>query len=241
MPLSNWDYLRAGKTKEAFRRFTAEYRKEPAGSEAMELGAALLWTNNFRAAIDHFHDYQAQTRHRMDFSYYMSGAAEWCLGNVVGAVSEFRNGLKSQYADGAGGVQNPLLLFMAAALEPKSISIAEAVRILEKRAADPRIVNWPGQYVQLVLRLRNEGDIRSEIERDNNVDNELEFRRLEFYASLVDLSLGKSDRFAIAVRRFATLSWDEYAANADFFFSCLWTPEFHIARSLAENLDRTIE
>jgi len=121
--VSPWPLLRAGKAEQeqGLRLVQQFYAGDPFfGSAIMTLGVALLWLGRYAEAWEHFHSVIA-TAPRVSDSYYgMAGVAKWCLGRSDEAVSEWRDGLKAEYAGASGiNVGSPLLLFFAAVREPK--------------------------------------------------------------------------------------------------------------------------
>ena len=81
--------------------------------------------------------------------YEMAGVAKWCMDANEDAVALWQAGVKSAYADAAGGVRLPILLFVASVLSPESFPRAEAEKLLTARTGGGRI--WPGPLGKYLL------------------------------------------------------------------------------------------
>ena len=82
-------------------------------SRIMQMGVAYLWLEDYAAAWEHFHAANQRYPKHSAIFHEMAGAAKWCLDEPNDAVNQWLAGLKCAYADSAGGVRCPLLLFTA--------------------------------------------------------------------------------------------------------------------------------
>lgn len=207
--------------------------------EAMELGVALLWSGDFEGAWDHYHSIAlAQPRH-MSVIYEMAGVAKWCLERPSDAVREWKDGLRCEYLDAAGGVREPLLLYAASCLRPGICDQREARRLLTTRANNPLVHqyrNWPGPIAEFVLGRIDEARLRLECQGTNEGDTRSCHLLADFYVSLVEYTNGNTSAFETECRKAAAVDWGTFDSDNDLFFTLAWKPEFHIARHEASVL-----
>ena len=157
-----WDVLRAGDIAGGLAMMRLEFAREPDGSRTMELGVALLWLGMYDVAYEHFENAnRSRPKHISDF-YAMAGVAKWCMDEVSQAVAQWQAGTEAAYADAAGGVTLPLLLFAASVLRAEVDAWSMAERLLAKRAAEPRAENWPGPLAKYVLHQIREEELRNQ-------------------------------------------------------------------------------
>jgi hypothetical protein len=223
--LDPWDMLRGGKIEQGLTLLRQSYEREPLASEIMELGVAYLWVKQYEQAFKHFqHEIKTYT-HTMDAFFGMAGAAKWCLNDPAEAVSQWLSGLDVQYADAAGGIQNPLLLFTASILRPEIYSRKEAEGLLRERVADRRAENWPGPLAMYLL----DASYLPELERIIGGDAEAPHLRwtLVFYQGILARVRGDGSQFVQSMRETADIS---RCPDEDEFLSRMWREEFFIAR-----------
>src|SRR3990172_9873043 len=103
MYLNSWDVMRTGATDQALRQLKEDFAEEPNASCIMELGVAYLWLGNYRSAWEHFYDVTLQFPNSISIFYSMAGVAKWCLSEPEEAVKQWRDGLRADFADAAGG------------------------------------------------------------------------------------------------------------------------------------------
>ena len=245
--VSPWPLLRGGRDEQeqGLRLVQQAYTGDPFfGSAIMTLGVALLWLGRYAEAWEHFHSVIA-TAPRVSDSYYgMAGVAKWCLGRPDEAVSEWRAGLKAEYAGASGlNVGSPLLLFFAAVREPNVFDRKLAERLLLETTKDRRIKNWPAPIVRLVL------DQISEAEFDNacrgiepGITDKNPFVRhspeqtsdclwlAEFYRSVLALERGALSEFQDSMRKISDTSQPEWQDERNVFTVRIWHEEFFLAR-----------
>ena len=83
--------------------------------------------------------------------YEMAGVAKWCLNAKEEAVAHWQAGLKCAYADAAGGVRLPLLLYVASVLSPELFPRAGAEELLTVKTHGGRTTLWPGPLGNYLL------------------------------------------------------------------------------------------
>lgn len=245
--ISPWPLLRAGKAEQeqGLRLVQQFYAGDPLfGSAIMTLGVALLWLGRYAEAWQHFHSIIQKGVRVGDVYYGMAGVAKWCLGKPDEAVSEWRAGLRAEYARSSGlNVSSPLLLFFAAVREPTVCDRKLAERLLLDATKDSRIKNWPAPIVRLVL------DQISEAEFDNacrgiepGIANKNPFVRhspqqtsdclwlAEFYRSVLALERGTLSDFQDSMRKLSDTSQPEWEDERNVFTVRIWHEEFFLAR-----------
>ena len=144
---SPWYLLRAGNWDEGLRRMREALEQKETTSRVIALGGtAYLWGECYQAAWEHFD--AANLRRPMYISNYygMAGVAKWCMNEKREAVAQWQGGLKCQYADGAGGVTTPLLLFAAAILDPALFSRVEAEKFPDGPRQQPPSADLAGPH-----------------------------------------------------------------------------------------------
>ena len=235
-----WQRLGAGQTDEALGYFREQ---TPDPSSVMELGVAYLWIRNYDSAYNHFAAACQSAPRSMAPLYGMAGVAKWCLDDRQEAVNQWRAGLKSQYADGAGGVRLPLLLYCVSVLDPDLVSDAEAKRLLTIRAEDPRVKNWPGALAEFILRRIDEAGLRTKCAGLNELDRATRHWNADFYAVIVAKERGEAADFKEQMRRLCATSPDDFSdatvddsdfSHLNFLLGRLWREEFFIARHESE-------
>ncbi len=238
-----WELVRRGDAEQGLALMRENYARDPSPSYIMELGVGYLWTEKYQAVWEHF-QHAIQTFPLSTARFFgMAGAAKWCIDEPEAAVRSWEAGLDVQFADGAGGVGNPLLLWVASIIRPSVFSRNVAVRILEKRVKDPRVKNWPGALAQFVLNLVDEKTLeeRSIQGRDRNTPPDVKWR-IAFYKRVLELERGelKPEEFQAQMRRMADTSGPEWSKELD-FLHLLWNEEFFIARHEASVPAATLE
>jgi len=208
------------------------YAHAPDASHIMQLGVAYLWVKDYHAAWDHFQHAIQMHRHTVDLFYGMAGVAQWCMDEPDAAVKHWQSGLDAEYADGAGGIHLPLLLFIASILRPATFSRNEAEQLLKKRARDPRVKNWPGPLAKFVLTLLSE-EALEEMSKEK-AGREISPSRkwlIEFYKNVLELGRGnlKPERFKKQMERIVDTTQPEWLDEGN-FLRLLWNEEFFIGR-----------
>jgi hypothetical protein len=229
---SPWYYMRHGDTERGLTNLREAYPREASASVITELGTAYLWSGRYDEAWDHFQKAMLTYRFTMAHFFGRAGAAKWCLGESQTAVEWWEQGMGSQYADAAGGIQLPLLLFVASVLQPESFSRKEAERLLRIKADNPRVGNWPGPLGQFVL---GEIDHNCLIEFGKKKSGAMPSERkwlIDFYKMITDLD---SEKLTLAGFRQRAkhlvddLSKPEWTEERE-FLHLIWKNEFFIAR-----------
>jgi hypothetical protein len=224
------DLLFAGRVQSAIKQLVREYKSEPDGSEAMSLGVAYLWIEDYHSAWVHFSHAQTEVRVPFDSLFSMAGVAKWCLNRPLAAVEEWSFGLRCPYTDGAGGVELPLTLYFASVVRPAVYSQSEAKQLLTKKANRGWIRNWPGPLAKYVAGQIDEKTLR--VKCDNEPCGESTFCHWEsdFHLAVVKRAQGNRGGFKKAMRQVAAVSATNYQTDQDLFLSKLWSPEFYLAR-----------
>jgi hypothetical protein len=225
-----WDLMRAGNQTEALRRLREANEQRDATSEIIELGVAHLWLMDYSAAVEHFESANRRYPKHTDVFYGMAGIAKWCLNEPREAVGQWRLGLDCRFADAAGGVGLPLLLFVASILRPDVMTRVEAEDVLRTRADDARIRIWPGPLAQFVLGRIDEAGCRRMCAGINESDTMLRRWRTDFYVGVLEHARGNPGRSRELMRRTATTFDDDFDLTKKHYLGKLWNEEFFIAR-----------
>ena len=245
-----WPLLRGEKAEQeqGLQLARQAYNEQPYASEAMTLGVALLWLARYADAWEHFHSRIETASRAGDNDYGMAGVAKWCLGKPDDAVSEWRAGLKAEYARTSGlGVRMPLLLFFAAIREPRVFDRRSAEKLLRETTADIRIRNWPGPIARLVLDQIGEAEFQNHclgIRPGDMGKNPFTRHKphevsncqwlAEFYRTTLALEHGKSiSDFKGSMEKLSDTSQPEWQDEKNVFTVRIWCEEFFLARNEA--------
>jgi hypothetical protein len=233
----SWNVMRSGATEQALRQMRTNYANESGTSEAMELGVAYLWLKEYAAAWEHFSNFNRQFPHHADCTYGMAGTAKWCLNEPEAAIHEWCDGLEVEFADWAGGMKVPLLLFFASVVKPRVYTRKEAETVLTKRVRDPRAQMWPGPLAEFVLDRIDENCLR-ELAYDEKHQEETMLNRwsADFFTGVKERSRGNVDRFRQSMERVGMTSWKEFDNQERIFLGKLWSEEFFLARHEAQSV-----
>jgi hypothetical protein len=196
----------------------------------MGLGVAYLWLRQYDAAFEHFSEFNKHHRHHIVVTYGMAGTAKWCLGDAGAAVEQWREGLKCQYTDWAGGVDLPLLLCFASIVRPMIIERREARQILQKRLASPFATRWPAPLGRYMMDEIDEEELRKKCEYE---DSEVVITRsqwADFVVGVKAVENGKAGLFTEMMTRASNASWRDYDASLGLFLSKIWHEAFYLAR-----------
>ncbi len=222
-----WPLLRSGKVKQGLAISKEWFAQNQSPSHTMELGVAYLFTKKYKDAYAHFRrGWQSCPAGSRALYFGMAGVAKWCLNDRQMAVAEWRNGLKVDYADGAGGVRNPLLLFTASVMEPSLISREEVQDILRERLQAYRC----RETGRAVGKFRSGGgkgrDLPGLMEGLNPGDTENRRWQVRFYQGILELACNRRSRFSQIMKEVSDLN----NIDEDAMLSRLWCEEYFIAR-----------
>ena len=227
-----WSQLRSGETQRAIRNMRDSYVQRPTASHIMELGVALLWIRHYDEAAEHFHAAVNAYPQKLASFYGMSGAAKWCSGDKSAAVAEWAAGLESQFADPAGGVRLPLLLFLASVQDNALFSRHKVEEILRRRAKMPVARKWPGPLAQFVLHEIDESSLRTYCAGFGDLDTVLRHWIADFYVGVLDLAENAKADFALSCKNIVRAAVEK-SADDNAFLGFIWNEEFFIARNEA--------
>ena len=218
-----------GKSGQAFRILQNRYLADLSTSTAMELGAALLWTADYRSAYQHFCGFMDRYPLHCDIIYGMAGVAKWCLNERNEAVNYWQEGLKCNYTD-PSGVHIPLLLLFSSIIDSNLLSERDAVDIIVKYVNNPRACIWPGPLAELALNQLTEDQVRAKSIHVN--PDEAERRRVDcdFYINLIKHGHDRRHSLANSMNAVSNLSWNDYTSSIHRFFGRLWQEEYYLAR-----------
>lgn len=222
--------MRRGDVESALAQMRGEYAQKLTVSHAMELGVGYLWIGNYQAAWEHFHAFNGANPFRYATTYGMAGVAKWCLGQRIEAVHEWREGLRCQYVDWAGGIKSPLLLFFSATVDTVLVPISEVKDLLAARGNDVAAKNWPGPLGRFVLGRIDEAQLRRESHYKIETVTTVRQWTCDFWVGVIERHNGRADRFLKAMNKVADVSWADFDQSKDLFLSKLWQEELFLAR-----------
>ncbi|HSZ62833.1 MAG TPA: hypothetical protein VK828_13605 [Terriglobales bacterium] len=208
------------------------YARDPSASHIMRLGVGYLWTEKYQAAWEHFQYAMQRDPFTTARFFGMAGAAKWCVEEPDAAVRFWESGLDSQFADGAGGVHLPLLLWVASILRPNVFSRSDANQLLERKVKDPRVKNWPGALAQFALHQIDEKTLEERSTQGNSRETAPSRDWLiAFYRRVLDLYRGDLNpkEFKGLMQRMTDTSAPRWSEERS-LLSLLWNEEFFIAR-----------
>jgi lipoprotein NlpI len=223
--------MRSGDVELGLRQMHEAYLKKPDASHVTSLGIAYLWAGEYEKAFEHFQRSMLTFRHSMSGFYGMGGVAKWCLNEPQLAIEQWVSGLTAQYADGAGGVSLPLLLFVASVLRPESYSQVDAQRLLIDKVKDARIGYWPGPLAQFVLGQFDEAMALSQCVGWNDHGSRGREWLLRFYIGILEFRSGNIANFKLSMKTAADTSGPEWL-DKNIYPRRLWNEEFFIARHM---------
>lgn len=230
-----WDLLAANKQVQAVRAAKLAADQEWDASEIMELGNVYMWLRKYRHALQHFQKALRTYPNTICCFYGMAGTASWCLGEEEEAVDLWRQGLKAQYADAAGGVRLPLLLYVASVLEPKLISLSDSKALLRTKASSPSVKKWrfwPGPLAEFVVGRIDETEL-NRLAATEHVDETIGQQwEGAFYKGILALERGDQDEFRRAMRETCAAARLEHPERHT-FLGMVWREELYIARHAA--------
>lgn len=231
-----WNLLRSGAKEEGLRLIERGYEREPLTHE-MDLGIGYLFTDEYVRAWKHFTRANQESPTPTSIVAGMAGVAKWCLNKPEEGMAEWREGLRCEFTDWAGGVELPLLMYFASVARPDEFLKfrAEAEKLLTKRAGSHLIRNWPGPLAEFVLSRIDESTLRNKCQQNDEVDTSLYHRLADFYVALKARASGDIAKWNATVRKIADTSGPEWS-NHDFFLGSVWSEEFFLARHEASLL-----
>src|SRR6266702_2666172 len=125
MRKDGWALLEDGRYEEAIAKFKNEFQRNKEPLTLGNMGLAYLLAGDPASALVVF-DSLLGERFVGTGNYAMAGIPRWILGRRQEAVSVWKKGIGSQYADAAGGMELPLLLYYAAVRDPEALVLSKA-------------------------------------------------------------------------------------------------------------------
>jgi hypothetical protein len=234
MQVDPFEHMRSGATSMGLRLLEEGFEREP-HVYSTSVGVGYLFAGKYEAAWTHFDvsisaDREAG-RPTTTFHYGMAGVAKWCLNEPEEAVAKWREGLRCEFTDWAGGAEIPLLMYFASAARPEMFPKlrVEAEKLLTKRANHHLIQNWPGPLAEFVLGRIDERVLRSKCQQEDEDDTKLYNWLADFYAGVAELVRGEKKRWLSAIRTIAEVARPDRSSH-DYFLSSIWQEEFFLAR-----------
>lgn len=200
---SGWDLLLAGKYRSALKLLKAEHKSHPCTGSLNNIGIAYLCMGNAKAATKFF-DEAVLAFLAGSVGNDLGGVARWMSNERAEAARIWCAGLDSDYADGAGGIELPLLLFYAAARDPKIFSMTQAKKLIRNALKHRMATNWPGPLGRFVLNRIDEDKVRREAEFDQPDVQAAQMNQVEFWAGILACLRGDRKEFRKRMRRCAS-------------------------------------
>jgi tetratricopeptide (TPR) repeat protein len=231
-----WDVLRSGRTELAIQMLQNAFFEKQTSALLIELGVAYLWMKDYQAAFDHLSGQMKIIPRRIEKIFGLAGVAKWCLNKPDEAIEQWVDGLKCDYADGAGGVTIPLLLYSASILKPELYSRKNAEKYLIARAKHRKIRNWPGPIAEYILNRIDKSQLLSDLKAYNEINTLINSWRVDFYFGILDYASGNTEKSTQFIRNATNLSFDDFDSNRHLFLSKIWHEEFYIARHQTQSI-----
>jgi len=219
MTISGWELLEQGRFTDAITRLQEEFEATGSKVIAYNLAAAYLCVGDVSSAKQRFGEIQRKRSAKNAATFEFVGVCCWLQGSKEEAVVQWIDGLDAEYADVAGGIQLPLLLFFAAVREPTSISAGQVKSFIQTKLRHPWSSKWPGPLGRYVIGEMSFDEInRLTASHDENVA--LQRRMcLDFYTALLSLA----DQHDLK-------SFRERMNDCSQSVRCVLRPEWHLAR-----------
>lgn len=235
---NQWALLRGGDIEQGLTLMQESFNGDPTPSTLVTLGLGYLWAEKYEAAWKHFQHWMDRYQVTMDAYFTLVGVAQWCLDDPITASESWRLGLRALNIDMAGGIESPLLLWVASVLRPNDIMRREAIQILRKKVKNPKVRHWPGPLAQFVLGQIDEVDLNERSkERLSQEPSPRREWEIKFYKSIFQLERGGLNRsgFEGAMQGLVDTSAPEWSDEKS-FLQLVRNPEFYIARHEASIL-----
>jgi tetratricopeptide (TPR) repeat protein len=227
-----WDVLRSGRTELAIRMFRKAFLDKQTSAHLIELGVAYLWIKDYQAAFDHLSEQMKIIPRRLEKIFGLAGIAKWCLNEPGEAIEQWIQGIKCDYADGAGGVTIPLLLFYASIVKPELYSRKDAEKLMITRAKRRIIRNWPGPIAEYILNRIDKKQLQSDFQGYNVTVTLLHSWRADFYFGILEYASGNIEKYTHFIKKVASVTYDDFDSNRKLFLSKIWHEEFYLARDI---------
>lgn len=147
---NGWDELKAGRVSVAIELLRAEFEANGSIPTLFNLSLALLDAGRLQDALttlERIHEMERLSSSTSEITLANLGVVEWLLGNQGRAIELWKWSTESTYADSAGGVLGPALVWYGAKHVGDAVSSDAAVNDLRRlwKIRDVHTVkNWPG-------------------------------------------------------------------------------------------------
>jgi len=189
-----WALVESGRYTEAIKKLQEEFKQDKETATATSLGLAYLLAGNPSAALTVF-DGTLSDRWVSTGHYAFAGIARWLLGRKKEAATVWKKGIGCQYADAAGGMELPLLLYFAAVREPSSFALSKAKDMIRTATKHRWAKSWPGPLGGFVLGQMSEAEIRDAAVFSNEDITRCQTAQVEFYVGIKALEARDSRPF----------------------------------------------
>ncbi len=148
--IDGWEALQRGQTQQALQLLQQEYERAPSGPRLNNMALALLELGQYEdalAAYEHSRELEIEEGTLCEGTQVHIGIAHWLLGNTHAALEAWAASLDTPYADSAGGVLGPAMLWYGAERTGETRTKTKASKLLRtfwKYKAPAVIRNWPG-------------------------------------------------------------------------------------------------
>lgn len=225
---SPWDLLKAGQTEAGIEMLREFYRRDSWHSNAFSLAHAYLFATQYAAAVELVDGILSKHPKQMAGHYATRGVLHWVLSNRPHAILCWKDGLDCAYADFAGGISVPLLLFFASVREPTLCEMGLVHKILKKRLKRVVAMHWPGPLGRYVIGEITEAEIRQVAAEQVKPRNPQYRAEVDFYTGVLRLQAGDRQGYFEFLRK-----------CRDAVQECAIIPdEFYLARYELEQAER---
>jgi hypothetical protein len=189
-----WKLVESGRYAEAIAQFQRDFDQDHEAPSIFNMGVAQICSGDAAAAIKSF-DSLLDRSEVGTSNYAMSGVARWILGRRAESVRLWKEGMKCKYADAAGGMELPLLLYYAAVRDPSAMSLRDARAMVTKASKHPWADSWPGPLGAYVTGRITEALLRQEAVFDEQDVMRAQQAQVDFYVGVKALEKGESENF----------------------------------------------
>lgn len=215
-----WDLLKQGKYEQAIPLFYKAYEKEKPGigAEADLGGVALAYLLNDQPKLAAEVLVEVLSlKHAGTYYFALAGVAQWISGEPDQGVSLWKAGRTAGYADAAGGMELPLLLYYASVRNPKLVTLTQANRQVKQQLKHPWASSWPGPLGAFVIDEISEKKIHELAVFKHEQVTRRQTLQVEFYVGVKAEQLGDHGKFASQMKLCASSA--ECESETEFYLA----------------------
>ena len=225
------------------RQIRAAFAGKQSLANALQLGLAYLWLEDYNAAWEHFDDrnrhYDNLNRGRPNSTIFTNWRA-LRSGAWTNTPTRLLNGGGDANAAtriSRAGSHRPSYFSLPLSWTPPRARATSPKDFSDKRSKSWRYKYWPSPVTDYVLGRIDEDRLQDECSRKNNERGMLAARwEIGFYGGIVALSQGNISRYKKLIREASVTSDDNFDPTSKRYVIDIWKPEFFLARHLAAGI-----